>query len=156
MTGPSAPQSDDNPQDAVPTRASTDAVLQPEAQGTLDEHGRFVLGIDDASRVGHSLLGIGSLLWVVLVIWLSGTPVWSVRSLWLAPLSALLGLVLGRRLLLARQDARLRQRVRGYCEAADVEWSTLVSEAERQGRYEFFVKLFARSLSPGPAGQKRE
>jgi hypothetical protein len=109
----------------------------------LDEHRNFVLSIDDASRMGHSLLGIWTIVAIVLVLFLSGVPIFSVWTLVLVPFVALAALILGRRVGLTSQDRRLRARVVTYCQELGISEHDLVAEAKRSGRYEFFIKLIS-------------
>lgn len=122
-------------------RAEATNTTFDEGQGFLDIHRSFVLSIDDASRMGHSILGLSTLAVVVLAFILTGTSLFSLTTLWMAPLVAFVTLIAGRRLGLARQDRRLRARIRRYCREQEVSPRELAEEAARTGRYEFFVKL---------------
>jgi len=109
----------------------------------LDEHRNFVLSIDDASRMGHSLLGIWTIVAVGLVVFLSGIPLLSLWTLVLVPIVGLVALILGRRVGLTSQDRRLRTRVVKYCRDLGISEHELADEAKRAGRYEFFSKLIS-------------
>jgi hypothetical protein len=113
---------------------------QSETASALDEHRPFVLGIDDATRRGYSLLAVGAMVVTALVLWAAG---WSWHWLWLGPVVFFASVLVGRLTLLARHEARLRERVRRYFEAERLDLAALVLEAQAQGRYEFFVKLFS-------------
>jgi uncharacterized membrane protein YgcG len=120
-------------------------VAANEPVSVLDEHRSFVLGIDDASRRGYSLLALGAMVVAALVLWATGTAVVSWQALWLAPVIFFVAVLVGRLTLLARHEASLRAKALRYCDELGLDVATLVREARTQGRYEYFVKLFSRA-----------
>lgn len=136
---------------------STDATSRDqgdEATSLLETHRDFVLSIDDASRIGHSVLGGATLAAVVVALIVRGQHVFSLGTLLLVPVVAIVALLVGRFAGLARQDRRLRQRIVAYGRNESVSIEELVREAARQGRYEFFVKLSVPLLERGVDGQR--
>lgn len=117
-----------------------------EPQGLLDVHRKFLLGIDDKSRLGYTILGLATLIIPPMVVLIVRPPLISLTALGTLLGSAVFVILVGRRLALGRQDRVLRQRVERYCSDNGVELHDLLKEAIESERYEFFVKLF---LLPG-------
>jgi chorismate synthase len=111
----------------------------------LDAHAEFVRRIDDASRVGYSVLGMSVIVVVVLVPIASGVPLVSLTAVAIAAGTFVVAAILGRIFGLGYQDARLRARVRDHCRSESIELELLVEEASMSDRFTFFTKLFRRS-----------
>ena len=120
----------------------TEDPADDEPQTLLDRHQDFVRSIDDASRIGYSVLGSSTLVIPVLVVLISGVKLVSFAALGIFLGSAVLVLILGRRLALARQDRHLRSKVTAYCDENNVELVELIKGGLAEDRYEFFIKLF--------------
>ena len=128
--------------DQDPLEPTSEDQTDETPQTLLDKHQDFVRSIDDASRIGYSVLGSSTLVIPALVVLISRVKVLSLVAVGIFLGSAVLVLILGRRLALARQDRRLRSKVRGFCDENDVELVELIRGAVAEERYEFFVKLF--------------
>jgi uncharacterized membrane protein YccC len=109
----------------------------------LDRHRDFLLAIDDASRRGYSLLGIGALVAGVVLVLATGTALFSMAGIALFLAGGLAAMIAGRFLFLSRQDVRLRSEVRRYCQDRGIEVADLLDQSARAQRFEFVVKLFA-------------
>ncbi|MBN1946564.1 MAG: hypothetical protein JW797_12895 [Bradymonadales bacterium] len=119
----------------------------------IEPHREFLLRIDDASRLGYTLLGIGTIVAVVLLLVLTGTALFSLAGVGLVVFGGLAALIAGRLLGLSRQDRRLRRAVQEYCREHHLDLEQLVTEAAKTGRYQFVTKLFFH-LSPPPGGPR--
>ena len=135
-----------NADDPPASPPESDIDEEEEPKGLLDVHRKFLLGVDDQSRLGYTILGLSTLILPIVAVLIVGAPLISLTSLGTLLGAAVFVILVGRRLGLGRQDRVLRQRVERYCSDNDVELHDLLKEAIESERYEFLVKLF---LLPG-------